>query len=148
MSLHSYSKCWLHIIFGTLNREKTLHKEARINLSNYFYEYSKEKNIYMKINYVNSDHVHLLIDLLTSLTIENAVRLFKGSSSHWINEKNLIDSNFSWGRGYGVFSVSESSVDKVCRYIAGQEEHHKLKSFATEYKEFIEKYGMRYVDDE
>ena len=148
MSLHSYSKCWLHIIFGTLNREKVLHKEARIRLSHYLYEYSKEENIYMKINYVNSDHVHLLIDLSTGLTIENAVRLFKGSSSHWINEEDLLHSKFSWGRGYGVFSVSESSVNKVGSYIAGQEEHHKLKSFTEEYKEFIEKYGMRYLDDE
>ncbi len=146
MSLHSYSKCWLHIIFGTLNRERILHKEARIALSNYFYEYAKEKNIYMKINYVNSDHPHLLIDLPTNLSIEETVQLFKGSSSNWINKSNLLKTKFSWGRGYGVFSVSESSVVKVCEYIANQEEHHKVKSFTEEYKEFITKYGMNYLD--
>ncbi len=147
MSLHSYSKCWLHIIFGTLNREKILHKEARVNLSDYFYEYSKAKNIYMKINYVNADHSHLLIDLPTNQSIEETVQLFKGSSSHWINKSNLLKTKFSWGRGYGVFSVSESAVSKVCEYIANQEEHHRKKSFTYEYKEFISKYGMKYVDD-
>jgi len=101
MSLHSYSKCWLHIIFGTLNRERILDKKARIGLSNYFYEYAKEKNIYMKINYVNSDHAHLLIDLPTNLSIEEAAQLFKGSSSNWINKSNLLKTKFSWGRGYG-----------------------------------------------
>lgn len=147
MSFHSYSKCWLHIIFGTLNREKILHREARIKLSEYFYEYSKTKNIYMKINYVNADHSHLLIDLPTNLSIEEAVQLYKGSSSNWINKSDLLKFKFSWGRGYGVFSVSESVVSKVCEYIANQEEHHKVKSFADEYREFIMKYGMNYVDE-
>ncbi|GAB4300348.1 MAG: IS200/IS605 family transposase [Ignavibacteriaceae bacterium] len=146
MSLHSYSKCWLHIIFGTLNREKILNKEARVELSKYFYEYSKEKNIYMKINYVNADHQHLLIDLPTKYSIEEVVQLYKGSSSNWLNKSNLLKTKFSWGRGYGAFSVSESAVGKVCEYIANQEEHHKVKSFADEYREFISKYGMKYLD--
>jgi len=147
MSLHSYSKCWLHIIFGTLNRERILHKEARIELSKFFYEYAKEKNIYMKINYVNSDHPHLLIDLPTNLSIEEVVQLFKGSSSYWINKSNLLNIKFNWGRGYGAFSVSESSVGKVCEYIANQEKHHKVKLFTEEYREFIMKYGMKYIDE-
>lgn len=146
MSLHSYSKCWLHIIFGTLKREKILNKEARVELSKYFYEYSKEKNIYMKINYVNADHQHLLIDLPTKYSIEEVVQLYKGSSSNWLNKSNLLKTKFSWGRGYGAFSVSESAVGKVCEYIANQEEHHKVKSFADEYREFISKYGMKYID--
>ncbi|MBI5661049.1 MAG: IS200/IS605 family transposase [Ignavibacterium album] len=147
MSLHSYSKCWLHIIFGTLNKEKILHKEARVKLSEYFYEYSKEKNIYMKINYVNADHTHLLIDLPTSLSIEEVLQLYKGSSSNWINKSDLLNTKFSWGRGYGVFSVSESAVGRVCEYISNQGEHHRVKSFTEEYKEFITKYGMKYIDD-
>ena len=28
MSLHSYSRCWLHLIWGTLNRERILQREA------------------------------------------------------------------------------------------------------------------------
>lgn len=146
MSIHSYSKCWLHITFGTLNKEKILHREARVKLSEYFYNYSKEKNIYMRINYVNADHSHLLIDLPTNLSIEEVVQLYKGSSSNWINKSNLLNTKFSWGRGYGVFSVSESAVGRVSEYIAKQEEHHKVKSFTDEYRAFITKYGMKYLD--
>ena len=147
MSLHSYSRCWLHIIFGTLNRDRILHKEARIELSNYFNSYASEKNIYMKINYINADHSHLLVDLPTSLSIEEVVQLFKGSSSNWINKSNLLNSKFNWGRGYGAFSVSHSAAGAVCEYIANQEEHHKMKSFSEEYREFITKYGLKYIDE-
>jgi len=67
----------------------------------------------MKINYVNPDHVHALIDLPTRLSIEELVQLLKGSSSHWINANDVIKEKFAWGRGYGAFSVSESNVNAV-----------------------------------
>ena len=56
----------------------------------------------MKINYFNVDHTHALIDLPTNKTIEEIIHLFKGSSSHWINENRLIKGRFAWGRGYGA----------------------------------------------
>lgn len=49
MSVRSYSKVWLHVIWSTQNREKSLTgKELRKKLSNYLYRYSEEKSIYMK----------------------------------------------------------------------------------------------------
>jgi len=101
----------------------------------------------MKINYVNADHVHALVDLPTSLSIEKLIQLLKGSSSHWVNSNNLITGKFAWGRGYGAFSVSESNVDQVARYIAQQEEHHRVRSFAEELKEFIDRHGLRWEDE-
>ena len=34
--------------------------------------YADKKGIYLKINYVNADHVHALIDLLTAFSIERS----------------------------------------------------------------------------
>jgi REP element-mobilizing transposase RayT len=101
----------------------------------------------MKINYVNADHVHALVDLPTSLSIEKLIQLLKGSSSHWVNSNNLIAGKFAWGRGYGAFSVSESNADQVARYIAQQEEHHSVRSFAEELKEFIDRHGLQWQDE-
>ena len=101
----------------------------------------------MKINFVNADHVHALIDLPTNLSIEEVMQLFKGGSSHWINESNLVPGKFGWGRGYGVFSVSESGVAEVCAYIANQEEHHRKRNFVEELKLFVERYGLEWRKD-
>jgi Transposase IS200 like len=68
----------------------------------------------------------------------------KGDSSHWINENKLIPERFAWGRGYGAFSVSHSDVPRVAAYIAGQEEHHKKKTFAEEYELFVKRYGLEW----
>ena len=125
MSVHSYSRCWVHLIWGTLNREKLLNKQAAARLSRYLDEYADTKSIYMKLNYVNADHVHTLVDLPTNLSIEELMQLLKGSSSHWVNANNILAGKFAGGRGYGAFSVSESNVAQVAAYIAGQEEHHR-----------------------
>ena len=145
MSTHSYNKIWIHFIWETLDKQKILSKPARLKLSAYLFNYCKEKKIFMKTNYVNADHVHALIDLPTNITVEDCVKLLKGSSSHHINKIKLINTKFSWGRGYGAFSVSASQLKKVETYIKNQQEHHRVKSFTEEYEIFIKKYGLKYA---
>jgi REP element-mobilizing transposase RayT len=125
-----------------------LDKRAAAKASANLLEYSREKGIYMKINYFNADHTHTLIDLPTNLTVENAIHLFKGSSSHWINQERLIKGRFAWGRGYGAFSVSHSDLGRVARYIADQESHHRKRTFEDEYQLFVKKYGLEWRDEE
>jgi putative transposase len=106
-----------------------------------------EKGIYMKINYFNPEHAHTLIDLPTNKNIEEVVQLFKGASSHWINEQKLLRGRFTWGRRYGGFSVSHSDVGRVAAYIARQQEHHQRKSFSEEFQLFVKKYGLEWREE-
>ena len=118
-----------------------LDREQRKEISTHLTEYFKEKGIYMRSNYVNSEHVHALIDLPTNMTVEEVMRLVKGESSSWINKQ--VDFKFSWGKGYGAFSVSESNLVKIVKYIMNQEEHHKKKSYTEEYDEFLRAYNIK-----
>ena len=147
MSTHSYSRLWTHLIWETLSREPMLDKRAATKTSKFLRRYALQKGIYMKINYVNTDHTHALIDLPTDICIEEVIKLFKGSSSHWINQHRIIRGKFFWGRGYGAFSVSHSDVERVARYIANQEEHHRKHTFAEEYALFVERYGLEWRDE-
>ncbi len=141
MSVRSFTKIWLHLVWGTYNHENCLpNRSLRKQLSQYFYNYSEEKNIYMKINYVNPDHVHAIIDLPTSVTIEDVFHLYKGSSSNWDNKQ--VNYKFLWSKGYAAFSVSESNIDNVVKYIVNQEEHHHKMSFIHEYDEFLQKHNV------
>ena len=111
-------------------------------------DYSAEKKIYMKINYFNADHTHALIDLPTNKCIADVIQLFKGRSSHWINEQKLVPGRFAWGKGYGAFSVSHSDVGRVANYIARQEQHHKKYTYSEEYQLFVKRYGLEWRDEE
>ena len=147
MSIHSYSRCWLHLTWATLKRERLLPKPSATKVSRFLHDYAREKRIYMKINFVNPDHTHALIDLPTSYSIEEVIKLLKGASSHWINANRIIPGKFAWGRGYGAFSVSHSNVGAVAKYIADQEAHHRKKTFAEELEAFVRAYGLQWRDD-
>jgi len=43
MSTHSYSRCWLHLIWETLRRERMLDTRAATKSSENLYKYSLEK---------------------------------------------------------------------------------------------------------
>lgn len=147
MSLHSYSRIWLHLVWGTLEHKPLFSKSAAAKTSQFLSQYASEKGIYMRLNYVNPEHVHALIDLPTNLCIEEAVQLLKGASSHWINASNLMACKFTWGRGYGAFSVSQSALPDVGNYIAGQEEHHRKKTFAEEVQQLLKRYELKWRED-
>src|SRR5947207_1944006 len=102
MPLHSYTRCWLHMVCATLDRRPLLSKPAAAKLSGYLMSYASEKAFYMKINFVNADHVHVLVDLPASRAIDEVAQLIKGSSSHWVNENNIGPGKFAWQRGYSA----------------------------------------------
>jgi putative transposase len=148
MSLHSYSRVWLHLVWATLERRPLLSQPIAAKVSGYRSHYASEKGIYMKSNFVNRDHVHALVDLPTTLPVNEMMQLFKGSSSHWINQNDFLPGKFAWGRGYGVFSVSHSGVAQAANYIARQEEHHLKRSFSDELKLLVDRHGLKWRAEE
>ena len=147
MAIHSYVRCWIHLIWGTKSHAKLLSKEQCVRVSEHLHEYTRENGLYMKVNFVNPDHVHVLIDLPDDVTIRDTVKLLKGESSHWINENHQIPGGFHWQRGYGAFSVSQSRISPVCKYIVGQGEHHRIKTYDEEVRLFIKNYGLKWREE-
>jgi putative transposase len=137
-----YVKVWIHFVWITKNREPLLEKQVRYKILDHIRDNAKEKDIH--IDFINAylEHVHCLVSLKSSQSIDKIIQLLKGESSHWINKNNLTPVKFEWQNEYFAVSVSESSLDKVREYIKNQENHHKKKSFCQEYDEFIKKYGF------
>jgi REP element-mobilizing transposase RayT len=148
MSLHSYTRVWLHLVWGTLERRPLLPGDAGTQVSAFLAEYARSKGVFMEINFVNPEHVHALIDLPTAMSIEEVMHLLKGASSHWINERDLVPGKFAWQRGYGAFSVSQSLLGEVRNYIATQEEHHRRLAFVDELKLLVTRYSLSWHEDE
>ena len=84
-----------------------------------------------------SDHVHMLVRVRPARSAAELARVIKANSSGWVRAK--WNSDFAWQTGYGVFSVSESSVAAVTKYIANQAEHHRKHSFQEEFVAFLKK---------
>jgi REP-associated tyrosine transposase len=89
-----------------------------------------------------ADHVHVLIRIRPAHSAAEVARVIKANSSGWVRTKWCP--NFAWQTGYGVFSVSESNVGGVTKYIASQEEHHRNHSFQEEFLAFLKKNNVAY----
>lgn len=140
-----FVKIWVHVVFGTKNREPFLVKETREKVIAHILENAKSKGIF--IDCINGfiDHLHILISLGSEENIAKVVNLIKGEISYWINKNKITKTKFEWADEYFAVSVSESQVDVLRKYIRNQEEHHKKKSFSEEYEEFMKKYGFKFL---
>ena len=132
-----YTKIYIHFIWSTKNRESLINGLLKPLLLNHIKENSVKKEIYIDTVNCVSDHIHLLVSLGTEQTIAKTDMLIKGESSFWVNKQKLLKTKFEWQDEYIALSVSYSDIDKVRAYILNQEEHHKRKTFAEEYEEFL-----------
>jgi len=61
-----------------------------------------------------------------------------------IKTKGEEFNGFGWQGGYAVFSVSQSKVAAVSKYISNQKAHHKKITFQEEVIQFLEQYDVEY----
>jgi len=91
-----------------------------------------------------TDHVHILFSLARVVTIADIVEEVKKSTSKWIKTKGREFRNFHWQRGYGAFSIGQSNVASLKRYVKRQKEHHQRITFQDEYRNFLTAYDIDY----
>ena len=139
---HTGSNILLHLIFSTKGRQALITKEIRQDLFAYLGGIIREMRGMALIVNGMADHVHMLVRIRPAHSTAEVVRVVKANSSRWAHEKWKM--RFAWQTGYGAFSVSESNVAAVSRYIADQEKHHKTKTFQEEYVGFLKKHNVAY----
>jgi putative transposase len=133
----SLSNVLLHIIFSTKNRYPLIDESIKPELYAYITSIANSCDTYVhKIGGVE-DHIHLFSTLPRTVTISNLLEELKKNSSKWIKTKGQKYRQFSWQKGFGVFSVSFSQFDNVASYIEKQKEHHQTQSFQEEYRKFL-----------
>ncbi|MDZ7400912.1 MAG: IS200/IS605 family transposase [candidate division KSB1 bacterium] len=142
MAIHSKVRIYVHLIWGTYERQRILTPELRLKIFRHLVERAKELDIIIVKMNIQPDHVHILFILPSNKTLAEIVQNLKGECSNWINECNLIQGKFAWQRGYGAFSVSASQLMRVENYIKNQDAHHRRKSFQEEYKGWAVRYGV------
>lgn len=139
---HSFNKIWIHAIWSTKERSPLINLSVEQKVYQFISEELREQGCPDRIINGMPDHIHCLFLLNPKKSIAEIIKQIKGSSSHFINQNDLIAAKFAWQTGYAAYSVSESVVNKVFQYIHNQKAHHAKKTFQQEYDEFIKLYGL------
>jgi REP element-mobilizing transposase RayT len=90
------------------------------------------------------DHVHMLLSLPSNVDVAKAMQLIKGGSSKWMHDTFPSHRDFRWQDGYGAFSIGVSQVEDTKRYIEGQAEHHRTRTFKEEFVAFLTRHEIEY----
>lgn len=139
----------VHLVFSTKYRVAVLDESWRDDLFAYIGGTVKDhKAVLLEAGGIE-DHIHLLMKLHPQFAISSTLQLLKANSSRWINQHRRTPSRFEWQRGYGAFSVSQSMVLTVKKYIVNQREHHRTQDFEREYLQLLRlheiEFDERYV---
>ncbi len=138
---HSFNKIRIHAIWSTKERQPLIGANVEKQIHDLIRKELIDIGCIVRIVNGMPDHVHVLFSLNPQKSIAEVIKQIKGSSSHSINDQNLISQKFTWQTGYAAYSLSESSLERVYQYIYIQKQHHQKQTFLQEYDEFIALHG-------
>src|SRR6266478_5033580 len=140
----SLSAVYIHLVFSTKDRRPLLRdKTTRDMLHSYLGGISKQLDCApIQVGGVE-DHVHILARFGRTITQAEWVKELKRVSNAWLKDEYKIR-DFEWPGGYADFSVSESNLEQVKRYIANQEEHHRKINFQDELRELFRRHRIEW----
>jgi putative transposase len=141
----SLSRVLTHIIFSTKDRfafliDCDLQKRMHAYLARIFNENNSPA---IEVG-GTQDHVHILCLLSRNHAISEIIKKAKVSSSSWAKVLGGRWLKFSWQKGYGIFSIHQSQIEPIRKYIQSQAAHHRRRSFQEEYLEILRDYGIQY----
>ena len=139
----TFTNLHFHIVFCTKQRRNTIDPEWRERLFEYMGGTIRGLGGVAEIVGGVADLVHLLIGLKPTHTLADVLRELKKAATVWVHERTG-DLSFSWQEGYAAFTVSATARDGVRKYIANQDEHHRIRSFLEEWTMLLDKAGVEY----
>ena len=140
----SYTNLLYHIVFSTKDRRPLITPEYEVRLFDYIGGTIRGLGgISLEIN-GTEDHVHLLTKLRPDRALSEVLRELKANATGWMHDVFPSLKHFTWQRGYGAFTVSQSNLEEVRCYITRQKEHHAKISFRDEFIQFLEENGIDY----
>ena len=135
---HNKLALFLHLVWSTWDRQPLITPDIERRLHrNIESEARKMGCVVLAIN-GTEDHVHVLVQIPTTITIANLLKQIKGVSSHFVNETLRPATKFKWQGHYGAFTVSRWDVSKIKAYIKRQKEHHRSDNLVTEFETSFE----------
>lgn len=133
----SLVKILVHMVWSTKDRVGMIPPEIEARLYGYISGIIKNNGGRMIIAGGDADHVHILVSI-GRIAIAELIGDLKRETSKWMKQHGT--SVFYWQRGYGAFSIGQSQVPAVSRYIRDQKEHHKRQTFQDEFRALCDKY--------
>lgn len=132
---------YYHIVWRTKCSQRTL--TSRDRLYAYIMGFCKNKGCWLSSVGGVDDHIHMLICIRPEMCVSSFMQVLKVETAKWMKQNREFFPYFDgWAKGYAGFTYCERDRQKIDRYIANQEEHHKRMSFQDEYQAMLRAWGI------
>lgn len=128
----------IHAVFATSKLRPVLSGEMGSRTHRYLAGVARRMGVGVPAAGGAAEHVHLLLDLPSTLAMADCMRILKGASSKWLNKLGELERGFAWQPGYAAFSVCASRFDATIDYIRDQKRLHTTLPFTREYEMFLD----------
>jgi putative transposase len=118
-----------HMVWRPVYRRDVLQEPVKTTLENVFHTIAQQHGMQVLAVDVQPDHVHLCVSMPPTLSIANAVKLFKGISARQLRLmfpglRKRTRSDRLWAPSYYVGTAGHVSAETIRKYIENQEQHH------------------------
>ena len=122
---HTKYRLMYHLVWIPKYRKRVLKGKIAERLSELFYQCADMNRWEIEELNIQPDHVHMMIQLKTTISISNAVQSLKGGSSRVIRKEFPELEEFLWGDSFwadGYFAETVGQVNEVVmrNYIQNQ----------------------------
>lgn len=138
----SFTKLIYHIVFSTKSRINAIPIEHERELYALILHIVNKQNGHLHRIGGMPDHIHILVDIPTSISVASFVKKVKQESSFLMAKNANFPNWIGWEEGYGAFTYSVSEIPVVKNYIKNQKEHHRKITFLEEYRDWLVEMGV------
>lgn len=122
---HTKYRLMYHLVWTPKYRKRVLENEIAARLKVLFEECAEVNGWKIEELNIQDDHVHMMVQLKTTISVANAVQLLKGGSSKKIREEfpkleEFLWGDSFWGDGYFAETVGQKNETAIRKYIQNQ----------------------------
>jgi putative transposase len=128
---HSRYRLQFHLVWIPKYRKRVMIGEVATSVRKLFYDCAQMNDWWITRLAVMPDHVHMLIELPPTVSVSQAVKIFKGGSSRALRQMHPELDEWLWGNsfwavGYFAESVGRVTENAIKLYIENQKDHPSM----------------------
>ena len=97
---HTVSRLTVHLVWSTKDRYKGLEGDIKVRCRELLIQICESEDVQIISGVVSSDHIHLHVDYLPSISISNLLKKLKGRSSRKLQQEFPHLEKRYWGRHF------------------------------------------------
>lgn len=137
-----------HIIFSTRGQTPYLvDDQVREALYQQLYQIGLDIQCPCYLVSGSDDHVHLLIEQASDLSVQEVLDNFKLKSAESMRARGGIYSDFDWQESDVTFGVGHGCIEEVKEHLAKQMSFHRDVTYKDEIRSIFEELGETLTDE-